>query len=582
MPGLSPRLACALLALPLALSGCGSGEPGGAEDGGPPDAAPPGPDADPNQSDPLFDPAHVVQIEIDMADADWDVMRNQTRTIFDILGGDCLGQPFPSPFTNFPANVTIDGTTVSNVGIRKKGFLGSLDPDKPGMKIKFDEYIAGQEYLGLERLTLNNARQDPSHIHTCLAYQSFTAAGIPAPRCNFAHVTVNGADLGIYANVESVDKTFLRRHFASDEGNLFEGTLSDFRADWDMTFDLKTNETANDRSAIAEMVGALGAPDSSLVDSLTPIMDLDGYYTFWAAEVLIGHWDGYASNTNNFFIYDDPTDGKIHFMPWGADAVFEPGVTYGQTGLTTVAAQGVLARRLYMFPETQAEYLARLDELLAGAWDEAALLAEVDRMHALIQPYVGTEPEWENAVDEVRIFINQRRSEIIAELAGGPRPWTDPLRDPPCLATVGDASGTFTTTWGTAGTPNPFLAGSGSMTITIDGVTVTPTPVGATSGFEDMPADPANPRATVTLLAPLGDGTYAVVVFVLAQQLFMPGMPSLDFNSLGIIYQYNPTTMMATLRGVLLGDGLTLTAASTTTGATVSGSFAMPVTRWPF
>jgi len=34
-----------------------------------------------------------------------------------------------------------------------------------------------REYLGLERLTLNNANQDPSHIRTCLAYQMFTAAG---------------------------------------------------------------------------------------------------------------------------------------------------------------------------------------------------------------------------------------------------------------------------------------------------------------------------------------------------------------------------------------------------------------------
>ncbi len=557
----------------------------GTLDGGAPDGAAPAPDADPNASDTVFDPERVIEIVVDMDPADWDVLRNQTRTIFDILGGDCLGQPFPSPFTNFPADVTIivggAGTTVANVGIRKKGFLGSLDPVKPGLKIKFDEYVAGQEFLGLERLTLNNARQDPSHIHTCLAYQTFTAAGLPAPRCNFAHVTVNGEDLGIYAHVESVDKTFLRRHFADDGGNLFEGTLSDFRVDWDETFELKTNETANDRSAIAEMVAALTAPDASLVDQLTPIMDVDGYFTFWAVEVLLGHWDGYAGNTNNFFIYDDPTDGRIHFLPWGADAVFQPGVTYGQTGLTAIAAQGVLARRLYLNPPTQSQYVDRMMEVLAGVWDEVALLAEVDRMHDLIEPYAGG-PDWENAVDEVRIFVNTRRSEIVGELTGTPPSWTDPLRDPPCLEVIGDGSGTFSTTWGTAGTPNPFLTGSGTLTLTIDGVTVTPTPVGATSGFENMPADPANPRATVNMIAPLGDGTYVVVVFVVEQSRFAPGQPSLDFNSLGVIYQYNPTTMAATILGIMIGDGLTLTAASTTNGAPVTGSFAIPITRWPF
>ena len=53
---------------------------------------------------------------------------------------------------------------------------------------------------GLRRMTLNNARQDPSYINQCLGYQLFAAAGVPAPRCSFATVTVNGEQLGIYAH----------------------------------------------------------------------------------------------------------------------------------------------------------------------------------------------------------------------------------------------------------------------------------------------------------------------------------------------------------------------------------------------
>ena len=74
---------------------------------------------------------------------------------------------------------------------------------------------------GTRRFTLNNAKQDPSLIRQCLGFALFAQAGVPAPRCNFAHVTVNGHDLGIYANVEEVRKPMLARHFADDDGNLY-------------------------------------------------------------------------------------------------------------------------------------------------------------------------------------------------------------------------------------------------------------------------------------------------------------------------------------------------------------------------
>ena len=41
----------------------------------------------------------------------------------------------------------------------------------------------------------------------------FEKAGLPAPRCNFARVSMNGEDLGIYVHVEPVKKAFLRDNF---------------------------------------------------------------------------------------------------------------------------------------------------------------------------------------------------------------------------------------------------------------------------------------------------------------------------------------------------------------------------------
>ena len=72
----------------------------------------------------------------------------------------CGGGPFEDIFSFVPADVTVDGTFVGEIGLRKKGFLGSLDDEKPSLKLKFDRYIEGQSLSGMKRMTLNNAMID--------------------------------------------------------------------------------------------------------------------------------------------------------------------------------------------------------------------------------------------------------------------------------------------------------------------------------------------------------------------------------------------------------------------------------------
>ena len=191
----------------------------------------------------LFEPDRLLAVEIEITESNWDQLRLQTRNILEILGPECGTAPSSSPFTYVEATVTIDGQTTAQVGVRKKGFLGSLDTEKPSLKIKFNEFVEGQLFSGTKRLTLNNGKQDPSLLNQCLGYKIFNDAGIGAPRCNFATVSVNGRDLGVYVNVESVKKPFLARHFDDNDGNLYEGTLSDFRTGWTSTFERKTNKS---------------------------------------------------------------------------------------------------------------------------------------------------------------------------------------------------------------------------------------------------------------------------------------------------------------------------------------------------
>jgi spore coat protein H len=562
------RLACAVAL--VAAIGCGSDDSSNpAQDAGVDVAAP---DAWVDLSGPYFDPAHIVDVSITMAPTDWDALRKQTRSFGSVIEGDCLAQPIPSPFTDFSASITVDGTTFPQVQIHKKGFFGSLDATKPSLKVDLDAFVADTEYLGLEKLTLNNSHQDPSFVRQCLAYQMFGQAGVVVPRCNFAHVRVNGTDLGIYVNVETIDHHLARRRYADGTGGLFEGTLSDFRTGWTNTFDIKGD---GDRKDLTPLVTALEtATDANLVSSLAPHLDVDRFLTYWAMEMITNHWDGYANDRNNFFVYHDPSTDKLDFIPWGVDATFQPNVTFSGIGNTAgpvaIAAAGMLTNRLWNNPPTKQMILDRERQLLANVFDETKLLAEVTRMEALIAPIEdavsGT--GWHTGVADVRTFINQRRNKLGAALDAGPT-WTQPLAGYPCLDIVAKVTGTFSARYGTLGSMNPLATGSGTFQITIGGTTSTLTPVGALAG-----TDTASGLAIVQVFGQrASDGhVFAVSIGSLPMYFFPRGVDIGFFDGQGAVYEYNPTTDMTQQVGIMFGS-MALTQGSTTANAVVAGSF---------
>ena len=172
----------------------------------------------------LFQDDRIVPIEIQVSDEDWNEIRYQTRDFAESLGKEAV----ESPFTWVKADITIDGKTIKDVGIRKKGFLGSLDSERPSLKVRFDKYVEQSPVTGLTRMTLNNNKQDPARVLQHLSYKLFRDSGTRSPRCGFASVTVNDKYLGLYSNVESIRKPMLEHNFGDGSGALYEGTVADF------------------------------------------------------------------------------------------------------------------------------------------------------------------------------------------------------------------------------------------------------------------------------------------------------------------------------------------------------------------
>ncbi len=459
-------------------------------------------------ADPYFALDRVLDVRIEIAPEDWDRLRGQTRTLADILvGADCLDSPADDIFTWFEATVTVDGEIHTRVGVRKKGFLGSLSKVKPALKVRFDKLVDGQVLGGaMKRLTLNNAQQDPSLINTCMAYHIFASAGLPAPRCNFATVAVNGENLGLYAHVESMKTAFLQRNFSDPSGNLYEGTVSDFRPRWRGTLQKKTNEAEADWSDIDAVVAALQDPSPAGLEALADIIDIDRFLTFWATEVLIGHWDGYAGNRNNFYVYREP-DAPFVFIPWGADQVFTSIDSPFDDFVSppSVAAHGAIAHRLYRDDAMRAAYVARVKELLDTVWNEEELLSLADEMAAIVQQHALAKRRADAARDaeRVRRFIRERRAAILADLDPEPAAWPWPLASADiCWPEIGAFDLRFETTWGSSESENPLEEGTVEFTeYKLGGEEQGFGLSGAIAGFEEDDGRTNKNRASVSIIS---------------------------------------------------------------------------------
>ncbi|MAE64363.1 MAG: hypothetical protein CMJ18_08825 [Phycisphaeraceae bacterium] len=416
----------------------------------------------------LFDPTHVMDVRIELPKADWDELRQQGRAFASALGK----TPPERPYSYYKGTVIIDGVRVENVGIRKKGFIGSLDETRPSLKVKFAEYVDQSPIDGLDRLTLNNNKQDRSQSSQFLSYRMYTACGVHAPRCGFAKVTVNGHNLGIYSHVESIKAPFLKRRFGDDSGHLIEGTVADFYVDRLGKFEPKTPTS---KTAILADLAKVLAEDEVDMKALAKLVDIDAFTRFWATESLICFWDGYNLNQNNFYVYRSPKNRKLYFIPWGTDCAFEGAMPLPPYRIKPKSVHGnaLLSHRLFANATARANYKKTFEGLLAKQFNEKKLLAELDRIEALLEDSLHeSQDDFHKHLAKLRRFIKGRRDGLEGELADWPVKLKAQPRQPIYFKKIGTAAGSFSTTWREKAPSDPLTNGKTDLKLTVDGEVV--------------------------------------------------------------------------------------------------------------
>jgi hypothetical protein len=301
-------------------------------------------------------------------------------------------------------------------------------------------------------------------------------------------------------------------------------------------------------------------------------------------EGLVGHWDGYSGNSNNFWIYDDPATGW-QFVPWSLDDIFGRGNPFADQGADlqiapSVADRSMLVHRLWALPEIQAAYETRINELLDDIWDETALLAEIDRMQALIEPVAGDLSE---ELDETRTWIGDRASHVADDFGGAPpENLGKPLAGRVCLEPRATLHTEFSSVWDNLDATNPIAAGDVPVFTAIGlDPPLLPDAVGLVTGFSDV-SGTGFPTLRFLPAIFAGPTVFAFNMEVDPEQYVVGGPIEVDDSIAGqIAFILDPLGSQTPIPiGQTVDITMTLTAASTTPGGEVAGVLDATLAYW--
>ncbi len=250
-------------------------------------------------------------------------------------------------------------TLFEEVAFKLKGAAGSfreLD-DTPSFTVKMDRGDDDQKFHGLRKFHLNKSVQDETYLRELIGSDLCKAAGVLAPRVTHARVWINKRDMGLYVLKEAFDRTLLKRGFEKSGGSLYDGG---FCQDVDADLEKDEGKDVDDRKELKALLEACREPDLVKRWARMPeLVDMKAFLTFMAMELMLGHWDGYCLNRNNYRLYFDPATKKAHFFPHGMDQVLQDADASILDGPAAIVASAVMRN-----PTWRQDFRKRVGELL--------------------------------------------------------------------------------------------------------------------------------------------------------------------------------------------------------------------------
>jgi hypothetical protein len=228
-------------------------------------------------------------------------------------------------------DITIDGTSFHDVGVRYKGYSSwNIDEMKNPFNIELDYLIKNQNYLGFTKIKLSNVIHDPSFIREVLAYE-IARKYMPAPEANYANLYINDSLIGLYINVETVDKLFMEKHFNSNHNSFFKGEPETLKYPFGQNANLAYTHGADSSGYLPyyKIESDYGWNNlfhfiyvlNEEIDSVETVLNTDQVLWMHAFNYVLLNLDSYIGYSQNYYLYEDD-NGRFNPVIWDLNMSF--------------------------------------------------------------------------------------------------------------------------------------------------------------------------------------------------------------------------------------------------------------------
>ncbi len=368
--------------------------------------------------------------------------------------------------TLLEASLTYDGVTYDSIGARFRGntsYQQTGNSQKKSFKIEMDFLKDNQELLGYKNLKFNNGHEDPSFMREVL-YGNMASKYIPIAKANFVHLHINNVSWGIYPNIQSVDKTFLKEWFLSNDGARFRATTDDNSttgggpggggpggggpggggggANWgdgtaalnylgsDTTtyqnyYSLKSSDISDSWQKLVDACETLDNATNNNKLVTAAKLDIDKALWFLAAENIFTDDDSYTMKGKmDYMTYYEPETDRLTPLEYDGNSTFQisEATSSDWSPFKNVTNQNYpLLNKLLNIPEWRQRYLAHYRTIIEESFTTTKITDLVNKYDSLIADGVANDTKklyttnaYINELPDLMEFVTNRRNYLLS------------------------------------------------------------------------------------------------------------------------------------------------------------------------
>ncbi len=353
--------------------------------------------------------------------------------------------------TYIEATLTVDGVTYPQVGVAFKGqtsYMMAQGEEKKSFAILTDAFVSDQTLGGYNNFNLNNCFDDPSFMKEFMFYYMIDKH-IPAARCAFVKLYINGESWGLYPSVQQLNKDFLEEWYLSNDGTNWradaatstgggpgggggpqwgDGTaalnyLGDAQSDYDAYYTLKTTTQTDPWQDLIHTCDVLNNTSSAdLPLALPEVLDIDRTLWFLAIENAFADDDSYIyKGKMDYFCHWELETGRMVPQEYDGNSILADNHLNWSPFYHADDVDYPLLNKILNVPMWRQRYLAHMRTIVEDFLNPTTAADILNTYSSIIDQEVQDDDkklysyaQFTAGVDDLIAAINTRRNTIMA------------------------------------------------------------------------------------------------------------------------------------------------------------------------